>query len=222
MATDDMSEDRADRSGADRSGADRSRADRFDPRFDPAFQRGFDAVGGAAPATRAQQRGAAKQQAVSAYPAHAAAASSSATAYSGAAYPGTAYSGAAPAAPPSVGLPPVVSVPVQQPGHPEDGAADAPGQPGVVTVAFDAPPLHRNPFVIGLALVSVLLVVAGIWGVQAARDPFLRTDVAINTDFVGLQILATIAPVSIVLGIATAIGIGFLFAVDWQRRSVAR
>jgi hypothetical protein len=104
-----------------------------------------------------------------------------------------------------IGLPPVADpAPVQT------GQTDA--------AALDDQPPRPNPFLIALGVVAVALVAAGVWGIQAAREPFLGTDVASNVDYVGLQILQLIAPVAVALGVATGIGILFVFAVGWQKR----
>lgn len=84
--------------------------------------------------------------------------------------------------------------------------------------ALDDQPPRPNPFLIALGVVAVALVAAGVWGIQAAREPFLGTDVASNVDYVGLQILQLIAPVAVALGVATGIGILFVFAAGWQKR----
>jgi hypothetical protein len=148
---------------SDKSGDD------FDPRFDPAFQRGFDGEGLRAPGRPVD---------------------------------------APPAAPP-IALPPTPagageSVPSSL--QAADAAADDDRQP------------RRNPFLIALAVVSVALVVAGVWIIQIARAPFDGTNAAANVDFVFLQILGGLAPAAIALGVATAIGIVFVLAVDWQKR----
>jgi hypothetical protein len=52
--------------------------------------------------------------------------------------------------------------------------------------------------------------------VQAAREPFLNTDAAVNVDYSGLQMLMTFAPMAIALGIATAVGILFVYAIRWR------
>ena len=151
--------------------------DEFDPRFDPAFQRGFEGV--AATGSRAPER----RSAVS-------------------------------TAPPAVGAPPAVAQP------PVAGGVAGPLADSEQTdvAALDEQPPRPNPFLIALGVIAVVLVVAGVWGIQAARQPFLGTDVATNIDYVGLQILQLIAPVSVALGAATAIGILFVFAVGWQKR----
>ena len=143
--------------------------DEFDPRFDPAFQRGFDGEGLRTPSRPVD---------------------------------------AATTAPP-IGLPPTpTSAGEAVPSTPQttDAAADDDRQP------------RRNPFLIALAVVSVALVVAGVWIIQIARAPFDGTNAAANVDFVFLQILGGLAPAAIALGVATAIGIVFVLAVDWQKR----
>jgi hypothetical protein len=144
----------------------------FDPRFDPAFQRGFS--GADAPS-----------RLISRVPAPAVAA-------------------------PQVGLPPAAPVPAAVPVD-DRLSSDA-------DVAADVDePARFNPFIAVLGAVSLLLVAGGIWGVQTAREPFLQTDAAAQADYVGLQMLMTASPLAIALGVATAIGILFYFAVTWRR-----
>lgn len=148
-----------------------AKSDEFDPRFDPAFQRGFDGQ----PVRAAQTRPAAEP---------------------------------APAAPP-IGLPPITTAgddPLRSPSQSADAAA-----------ATDVP-RRLNPFLIALAIVSVALVAVGVWIIQVARAPFDGTDAAANVDFMLLQILGGLAPAAIALGVATAIGVVFVYAVDWQKR----
>ena len=163
--------------------------DEFDPRFDPAFQRGFEGQR----ATEGQRAGEPRRSVPPRAEARPLEARPVAQPYASA---------------PPIGLPPetardesVVSRPEQA-----DVAADS-----------DQPP-RANPFLIALGVVAVALVVAGAWGIQTAREPFLGGESASNIDYIGLQILQTISPISIGLGVATAIGILFVFAVSWQRR----
>jgi hypothetical protein len=153
-----------------------ARSDDFDPRFDPAFQRGFD--GAEVPdAPRVVPRDVRR---------------------------------ATPVRPPE----PTAGQATSQPSGTASASADP--QPSDAA-ALDSPP-RRNPFLIALGVVSVALMAAGVWGIQAARAPFLATDTASSVDFVGLQILQFVSPVSIALGVATAIGILFVYAVGWQNR----
>jgi hypothetical protein len=160
-----------------------SRPDDFDPRFDPAFQRGFDGTA-AADAPNVARRDARRATPVR---------------------PPEPIAGPAQprASAPTVGQPPRGTDSVD-PGRADDAALE--------------PRPRTNPFLIALGVVSVALVAAGVWGIQAARAPFLATDTASNVDFVGLQILQFLSPVAIALGVATAIGILFVYATDWQRR----
>lgn len=153
-----------------------AKSDEFDPRFDPAFQRGFE---GERPRSVAPRPVAEPPRASTAH------------------------------APEPAGAGPGGTV-----------AADASSSPIRSTDATDeADEPHRaNPFLIALAVVAVALVASGVWAVQAARAPFEGTNAAANVDFIGLQILQALAPASISLGVATAIGIVFVYALDWQRR----
>lgn len=148
-----------------------AKSDEFDPRFDPAFQRGFDGQ----PVRAAQARPTAEP---------------------------------APAAPP-IGLPPTTTA--------GDDALRSTSQSADAAAATDLP-RRPNPFLVALAIVSVALVAVGVWIIQVARAPFDGNNAAANVDFVFLQILGGLAPAAIALGVATAIGVVFVYAVDWQKR----
>ena len=165
--------------------------DDFDPRFDPAFQRGFDSAPGAAASRRpfeGDDRRSSQPRVADARPLEARP---------------VGY-----AQVPPIGPPPTVetAAPSRADSDPTDAAA------------LEQEPPRPNPFLIALGVIAVVLVAAGVWGIQAAREPFLGTDVASNVDYVGLQILQLIAPVAVALGVATGIGILFVFAVGWQKR----
>ena len=170
----------------------------FDPRFDPAFQRGFDA---APPAVRPQPpRTATRAFERTAPPAPVALSPS---------YPQPVTE--TPAVVTSQAGPSVVS-PVPH----DDAEARLPTRAADDAAAEDW--RRRNPFLLAVAVVSVALIAGGVWGVQAAREPFLQTNAAANTDYVGLQMLVLFAPLAIVLGLAAGIGILFFYAAAWQRR----
>jgi hypothetical protein len=159
----------------------------FDPRFDPAFQRGFDAEGAA---TRLQA-------------------------------PRTAYESPVARVASVVQAPPVVTQMIAPPAQFEVGVPPLVEQTGIeqADATAESPPDRRpNPFLLALAVVSVALAGGGAWGVQAARSPFLESNAAAGTDFVGLQMLMLMSPLAIILGIATAVGIAFFYAAEWQRR----
>jgi len=178
--------------------------DDFDPRFDPAFQRGFEK--GSAAGTQRGVEGdrrpsvprVADSRPLEARPVSYAAA-------------------------PPIGLPPTSALDNPAPAdaaRPDSARVDSvrAGSDQTDPAARDEQPTRPNPFLIALGVVAVVLVAAGAWGIQAAREPFLGTDVASNIDYVGLQILQLLAPVAIALGAATGIGILFVFAVGWQKR----
>jgi len=173
----------------------------FDPRFDPAFQRGFGGASGTAGSgtgTETGRRSAAPvvQQLppptpVSGYPA-----------------------------------PPIGDVPGPARGQAaapavRDGLSGDSSRDDGLFIADDAAEDRRlwtNPFLIGLALVAVALVFAGLWMFQVAREPFLGTNANSQADYATLTMLMDLAPLLLVLGAATAIGIVFAFALQWQRR----
>jgi hypothetical protein len=163
--------------------------DEFDPRFDPAFQRGFEGQRDGQRARDGDGRRSAPPRAES-RPLEA--------------RPVTRE----PYASVPIGLPPEVAR--------DEAVVTASGQADAA--AHDDQPPRVNPFLIALGVVAVALVAAGSWGIQTAREPFLGGESASNIDYIGLQILQTISPISIGLGVATAIGILFVFAVNWQKR----
>jgi len=75
-----------------------------------------------------------------------------------------------------------------------------------------------NPFLLALAAVALLLIVGGVSAVQQVRGIFAAEDIAVDLDYVSLNMLIFAAPISIALGIATGIGVLFMYAIDWRRR----
>jgi hypothetical protein len=171
-------------------------SDEFDPRFDPAFQRGFDATESRfrsrAGAQRAPEASLAEQP-----------------------QPPSGRRVAVPVAPDHIDY--AVAQASPPPVAPREAVASDDRVDGADAAADDAP-TRANPFLIALIVVSIALVGGGVWGVQAAREPFLNTDAAVNVDYSGLQMLMTFAPMAIALGIATAVGILFVYAIRWRDR----
>lgn len=144
----------------------------FDPRFDPAYQRGYEGVVDAAPRSNR------------------------------------------PAATPAA--PAVVPEPIGAP------PASATPQPDEVLHTqvddfVEAAPSRPNPFLIALIVLSVALVGGGLYLVVKMRDLFADTQSSTNFDFVTLQVLIGAAPIAIGLGVATALGVLFIYAVRWGR-----
>lgn len=88
---------------------------------------------------------------------------------------------------------------------------------GAVDVPVDEAP-RRNPFLIGLTIISVVLVVGGVAGLQWLRGRFLAPDIATELDFVTVQAATTGLVIVIGLGLATAIGVLFVHAARWGKR----
>jgi len=76
----------------------------------------------------------------------------------------------------------------------------------------------RNPFLIGLTVISVVLVVGGLGGLQWLRGRFLSPDIATELDFVTVQAATVGAVIVVGLGLATAIGVLFVSAAKWRGR----
>ena len=168
--------------------------DRIDPRFDPAFQRGFE--GEPAPLSSSQ-----RQQV------------------------GTVPANEGYAASPLVRDQPLAS----SPQHPS---------PQLSTSQHSVPPAQRhsseqfeseaeldeaptgglNPFLIGLLVIAAALIGAGIYLLQWSRELMNGSQV----DFVLAQTVIYAVPIAIGLGVATAIGVAFVYAVRWRRSNTGQ
>jgi hypothetical protein len=192
----------------------------FDPRFDPAFQRGFDGTPtrgrgreqsaddprGSSRSLSDDSRGSSRSLADDSR-------GSSTSLSDDPRGSSRSLSDRVETSPPQAPAAPSAPVARSVPATTDADTTDA-------SITGDAaePTGRTNPFVIALIVVSVALIAGGVWGVQAAREPFLRTDAAVDVDYSGLQMLMTFSPIAIALGIATAVGILFLYAARWQHR----
>lgn len=75
-----------------------------------------------------------------------------------------------------------------------------------------------NPFVVALGVVSLSLVLGGLYMVLHGRQLYSSTGGVSEFNYVTFQVVIYGAPLMIALGIATAIGILFLFATRWRSR----
>lgn len=113
--------------------------------------------------------------------------------------------------------------------EPDASARPAPSDPDRIVVIAEpvapepdgeAPGEHRgglNPFLIALAALAVLLIVAGVWMASRVSDGYAAQGPSTQVDYALLQILAIASPVTALLGVATGIGVLFVFAVRWGR-----
>lgn len=76
---------------------------------------------------------------------------------------------------------------------------------------------RANPFLITLGALSLLMIFGGVYVVSRMRDLFSISQSSSDFDFVTQQVLMYAVPLVIVLGIATGIGVLFVFAVRWGR-----
>jgi hypothetical protein len=76
----------------------------------------------------------------------------------------------------------------------------------------------RNPFLLFLGIISIALVAAGIWLFVRSGDAFNSSDVRSQGDYMSLDATIHMAPFIALLGGATAIGVVFVFASKWKRR----
>lgn len=89
-----------------------------------------------------------------------------------------------------------------------DAEADADPQPSAA----------RNPYLLALGLVAVFLVAGGIGLFVASGGAFNSRDVRSQGDYMSLDALIHAAPFVALLGIATALGVLFVFAAKWRKR----
>lgn len=78
-------------------------------------------------------------------------------------------------------------------------------------------PRRTNPFLIALAALSAAMIAAGLVVATRLGDIFNSTQFNSELDYVSLQIVMIGTPILIGLGIATGIGVLFVFAVRWGR-----
>jgi hypothetical protein len=76
----------------------------------------------------------------------------------------------------------------------------------------------RNPFLLLLGLIAVALVVAGVWLFIQSGEAFNSTLVRSQGDYMSLDASIHAAPFIALLGGATAIGVVFVFASKWRAR----
>lgn len=97
-------------------------------------------------------------------------------------------------------------------------AASAPS-PVVEDVEYDDPePRRTNPFLIVLGAIALVLVGGGLYLVSRLQSLFADTQSGSQFDYVTLQVLMYASPLIIALGLATGIGVLFVFATRWDRR----
>jgi hypothetical protein len=160
----------------------------IDPRFDPAFQRGFD------PVTPIREHASVP--------------------------PATAATAAAPTAKATSAEPAVLPEPAVL----SDRSPLSPDTTSAILNAEDATELSpgshpsRNPYLLLLAAVSVILVAIGVWLFAQSGAQFNSREVRSQGDYVSLDATIHMAPFISLLGAATAIGVVFVFAVKWRHR----
>lgn len=82
----------------------------------------------------------------------------------------------------------------------------------------ESAPRRTNPFLIALGALALLFLGGGLYLVSRLRDLFADTQSTSDFDYVTLQVLMYAAPLILVLGLATGVGVLFLLASRWDRR----
>jgi hypothetical protein len=179
----------------------------IDPRFDPAFQRGFD------PSIPIEKYVPPRQPRRTAPPP---------VELAVAAPPAPAAPPAATAAPaPAVSAPASTEPkPAAQPAAIVGEVETADTEPDVEAPADDAPESSslRNPFLLFLGIIAVALIAVGVWLFVRSGESFNTTQVRSQGDYMTLTATINMAPFIALLGAATAIGVLFVFAARWKRR----
>jgi hypothetical protein len=163
----------------------------IDPRFDPAFQRGFDPsipIEEYVPAPLPRRVSAARP----------------------------APEPVAKAAPAPLTRPPLVTDAAEV--DPAVSAVLPDAEPETASdPSLESSP-SRNPFLLFLGIIAIALVAAGIWLFVRSGDAFNSKEVRSQGDYMSLTATIEMAPFIALLGGATAIGVLFVFAAKWRRR----
>ena len=99
-----------------------------------------------------------------------------------------------------------------------DGENDADGLENFAAEPESNSSPLRNPFLLLLGIIAIALVTAGIWLFVRSGDAFNRNGVRSQGDYMSLDAAIHTAPLIALLGIATAIGVLFVFASSWRAR----
>jgi hypothetical protein len=127
-------------------------------------------------------------------------------------------------APPAVASPPpaaaqVVSTPPAESAAAEpdaDAATDVDADESAMTDAEAS--TVRNPFLLFLGIISVALIAVGVWLFVRSGEAFNSKEVRSQGDYMSLTATINMAPFIALLGAATLIGVLFVFAARWRRR----
>ncbi len=75
-----------------------------------------------------------------------------------------------------------------------------------------------NPFLLALIAVAAALIVGGLGAAQSIRSLFDTENISVELDYMSLEMIKFAAPLAVALGVATAIGVLFIYALDWKKR----
>ena len=128
------------------------------------------------------------------------------------------YEGPIAAVTPAARQRPPAAAPVALPQVAPVSAPAAAQTPAVPAVEEDTAPRGVNPFLIALGVVAVVLVGGGLYLISRMKDLFADTQSSSTFDYVTLQVMLYAAPLLLVLGLATGVGLLFVFALRWGRR----
>jgi hypothetical protein len=187
----------------------------IDPRFDPAFQRGFD------PSIPIEESVPQRQpRPVAVPPVLRAPATAPASVEPAASVAPTAVATPAPPTTPAAGPSPAVA---QNPGadivDPDAEGTDAPEDADALAETDSEPSAARNPFLLFLGIIAVALIAVGVWLFVRSGEAFNSREVRSQGDYMTLTATINMAPFIALLGVATVIGVLFVFAARWKRRA---
>lgn len=105
---------------------------------------------------------------------------------------------------------------------PRETAAAASGHERIIVepaelLAGEPTSRRPNPFLLGLLGSAVLLIGGGFWLISRLSDLFSTSQGSADYDYITLQAMTIAAPMLIVLGIATGLGVAFVYAVRYKR-----
>ena len=183
---------------------------KVDPRFDPAFQRGFD------PSVPIEEYVPPRQPRSPQPVATPAAAQAAAPAATRAAVTETVPARVLSTSPAVTATSATAAAPRVAQGIIGETDQEAPDE-RFTDAGLEVAP-SRNPFLLFLGIIAVALVAAGVWLFVQSGQAFNSAEVRSQGDYMSLDATIHSAPFIALLGAATAIGILFYFAHHYRRR----
>lgn len=76
-----------------------------------------------------------------------------------------------------------------------------------------------NPFLLALLVLSFGLIAGGLGAAQSVLAVFDTENIAVDIDYMFLEMVKFAAPLAVALGVAIGAGVLFVYALDWKKRN---